>query len=343
MEKTQLSLIPDLEGRVREHFNNENPEEVVRQSRSLIRFPGCDATETALQSLSAESALLHPKPRPVPLNAYLASALTGLEPTQKSLVVHLSDMVNLVCRSVDIDLYEPRKKTDPVHNADVPDANVFRIDRERVVQSDLLIHLCHFPSTGSGEELSFAYDALVPIVLIIHGDQKVSRMITGIPGPKIKIRYNEPEDMRQTLEVTLREIRPLLEQRRLAKQEFSQNVVGAKVKELRLEASLTVEELARMIGVEADEIRAIEENIDTVSNPSLTKLRLIATALKTTVAELVNPDYTESVLSGIQSLLDDKSLESAAARYRGVSTRDQRALLERLLVRFLYFLKERGR
>jgi transcriptional regulator with XRE-family HTH domain len=341
MEETQLSLISDLEKRVRDHFHTEDPVDVVRQSRGLVKFPV--GGEANLQDSLEGSPLLHPKPRTVPLNAYLASALTGLDSTQKALVIHLSDLVNLVCRSVDIDLYEPRKKTDPVHNADVSNTDVFRIDRERVVRSDLLIHLCHFPSTGSGEELNFAYEALVPIILIIHGDQRVSRMITGIPGFKVEIRYNEPEEMRQSLEDRLQEIRPFLEQRRLAKQEFSENIVGAKMKELRLEASLTREQLAKMVGLEIESIREIEENVDTVSNPSLTRLRLIATALRTTVAELVNPDYTESVLSGIQAMLDEKTLEAAAARYRGVSMRDQRALLERMLVRLLYFLKERGK
>jgi len=119
--------------------------------------------------------------------------------------------------------------------------------------------------------------------------------------------------------------------------------VGAKVKELRLGSGLSKEQLAGLVGVDAGEISQIEDNVDTVSNPSLTKLRLIATALKTTVAELVNPDYVESVLAGIQSMLDEKTLETAAARFKGVSRRDQRALMERFLVRFLYLLKERGR
>ena len=343
MERAQLSLIPDVQSRIREHFQAEDPEEIVRQSQSLIKFRDKVSDGALMSTLSEGSVLSHPRSRPVPLKAYLASALTGLDPTEKALIIHLSDMANLVCRSVDIDLYEPRKKTDPVHNAEVPSTDVFRIDRERVVGSDVLIHLCHFPSTGSGEELSFAYDAMVPIVLIIHGDQNVSRMITGIPSLKIEIRYDQPEEMREMLEERLREIRPLLEQRRLAKQEFSENVVGAKVKELRLGSGLSKEQLAGLVGVDAGEISQIEDNVDTVSNPSLTKLRLIATALKTTVAELVNPDYVESVLAGIQSMLDEKTLETAAARFKGVSRRDQRALMERFLVRFLYLLKERGR
>ena len=343
MEHTQLSLITDLQSQIRAHFDAGDPEEIVRESQSLITFSGNGAEASLIPKSSQGPALVHPQPRAVPLKAYLASALTGLEPTQKQLIIHLSDMVNLVCRSVDINLYEPRKKTDPVHNAEVPNTEVFHIDKERVVASDLLIHLCHFPSTGSGEELGFAHDALVPIVLIIHGDQKVSRMITGIPSVKFEIRYNEPEEMREMLEERLREIRPLLEQRRLAKQEHSENIVGAKVKELRLEASLTREQLAGMVGLEAAAIRYLEDNIDIVSNPPLTQLRLIATALKTTVAELVNPDYTESILSGIQSMLDERTLQTAAARFKGVSTKDQTALMKHFLIRFLNFLEDRGR
>jgi transcriptional regulator with XRE-family HTH domain len=249
------------------------------------------------------------------------------------LVNHLSDLVNLVCRSVDIDLYEPRKKTDPVHNADVRATDVFHIDRGRVLSSDLLIHLAHFSSTGSGEELSFAFDALVPMVVIAPDGQNVSRMITGIPSLKLEIRYQEPEDMREMLGVRLQEIRPVLEQRKLAKSEFSQNVVGNKIKELRLDASLSREQLAKSVGLTVDAIEHLEESIDTVSNPSLTLLRLIATTLKTTVAELVNPDYANSVISGIQAILDDRVEEATAARFGGVPGNDQRTILIRYLAR----------
>jgi len=343
MNPTQASLIPKLKDRIREHFESENPEEIVRQSRQLILYPQDSGGALLSPSAFEGPALLHPRPRPVQLNAYLASALTNLDSSQKMLVAHLSDLVNVVCRSVDIDLYEPRKKTDPVHNADVTDTEVFRIDRERVISSDLLVHLCHFPSTGAGEELAFAYEALIPLVLIAPGNQSVSRMITGIPSLKIEIRYQEPEDMREMLESRLREVRPLLEQRRLAKQEFSENIVGARIKELRLEASLSRRDLARRVGLEDEGLGRIEENVDTISNPSLTQLRLIATALKTTVAELVNPDYTESVLAGIQSMLDDRTMESAAARFKGIPTKDQKTLLVRYLVRLLALLTEPGR
>jgi transcriptional regulator with XRE-family HTH domain len=329
----------NLTSRIQSHFDNEEPDEVVRRSEQLMLCPEESGTDVA-PSPPMGPVLIHPRPKRIPLSAYLASALTGLEEVQKALIVHLSDITSLVCRAVDIELYEPRKKTDPVHHANVPDAEVFKTDRERVVSSDLLIHLCHFPSTGSGGELGFAYDALVPMILIAPGEQRVSRMITGIPSLKIEIRYEEPEDLRAMLEDRLIEIRPLLEQRRLTMSGFSENVVGARIKELRLDANLSREDLASRVGLTSEGLADIEENIDTVSNPSLTKLRLIATALKTTVAELVNPDYHEAMLASIQSLMSEKTA-AAAARFTGMSDKDKRALLRRFLARVSNELEER--
>jgi transcriptional regulator with XRE-family HTH domain len=335
MNPDENRLVRSIASRVKEHFDSEAPDEIVRQSRQLVLYPqeGLQV-ELPIGALDGP-VLMHSRPKRVPLNAYLACALTGLTNDQRMLVNHLSDLVNLVCKSVDIDLYEPRKNTDPVHHADVPDNEVFRIDRERVVGSDLLIHLAHFPSTGSGEELTFAFDALVPVIVIAHDSQSVSRMITGIPCLKLEIRYQEPEEMREMLGIRLQEIRPVLEQRKLAKAEFSVNVVGAKIRELRLDASLSCEQLAKSVGLSVDAIEQMEESIDTISNPSLTHLRLIATTLKTTVAELVNPNYTESVLSGIQAILDDRVDETTAARFKGVPTKDQQTILVRYLARLL--------
>src|SRR5205823_10336396 len=132
---------------------------------------------------------------------------------QRMLMFHLSDIVALVCEEQNIALYEPRRQTDPVYHPDVADVEVFRLDRERVLASDLLIHLAHYPSTGSEEELSFAYDALLPIILLSHSEGRVSRMVTGIPSFELHIAYAEPEDLRHQLRLRLTEARPILEQR----------------------------------------------------------------------------------------------------------------------------------
>jgi transcriptional regulator with XRE-family HTH domain len=123
--------------------------------------------------------------------------------------------------------------------------------------------------------------------------------------------------------------------------EFSQNIVGAKVKELRQEERLTREELASRVGLTVDGLTDIEENIDTISNPSLTVLRSLATVLKTTVAELVNPDYGDSVVSAIQALVHEGA-ESAAARFQAISKRDRWALMRRYLIHVLDAVENRN-
>lgn len=325
-----------LEKAVNEHFDESQADEIVRRSEQMRlyrelpdRFDNDDVVDGP--------ALVHPTGRRLPLRAYLASALTGLSDEQRRIVFDISDRINQICLEADIELYEPRKKTDPVHNPEVSDAEVFKMDHDRVVTSDLVIHLCHFPSTGAGEELAFAYSSLIPIVLLSPSDQRVSRMITGIPSFKLDIKYLTPEDLHLLLAKRLLEIRPYLEERRLARQQDAINLVGERVRDLRLAACLSREELAGLVGLTVESVRHLEENVDSVSNPSLTHLRAFATALKTTVAELIVPDLNEYILSQIQSSL----YQRVPARFYDLMTpRDRKTLMRRYLYRVLDSLEK---
>lgn len=273
---------------------------------------------------------------PLHLDAYLACALTGLTEEQRQLMFHLSDIVATVCEGFDISLYEPRKKTDPVHNQDISDTEVFNIDRETVLNSDLLIHLCHYPSTGAGEELAFAYDAMVPIILISHSNTRVSRMITGIPGFKLEIKYTEPEEMRHQLREVLLKIRPILEERKVAFSKYEANIVGDRIRSLREELRLTREEVASKLlpPLDVEALRQIEESIDKVSNPSLAKLRQLAVVLKTTVADIVEPSVSDLVISKLEELLT----QNVAARGGIFIAEDQRRILRRTLLHMIEVL-----
>ncbi len=317
---------------VDEHFESTEPEQILAQSRQLMlidpSLPRIDE-ETSAQG----PALLHPTARRTSLQAYLASALTGLSEAQRRLVFEASDVVNEVCLELDISLYEPRKSgTDPVHDPDVPDAEVFKKDHDRVVTSDLVIHLCHFPSTGSGEELAFAYNSLVPIVLVARDEQRISRMISGIPSLKLEVRYKESDDLRILLPNRLFEIRPYLEERRLLREQASGNIVGQRVRELRLDLGLTREQLGERVGLTADGVKHLEESVGAEANPSLTHLQHLAMALKTTVAELIIPDFNGYVMSHIQAALYQKV---PARFYDYLTKRDQFTLMRRYLYRVL--------
>ena len=271
------------------------------------------------------------------LDAYLASALTGLDRAQRDLIFQLSDSISEICSKYDIELYEPRKNTDPVHHKDVPDVDVFQKDREKVLRSDLLIHLTHFPSTGSGEELDFAYNALLPILIISRSEDHVSRMITGIPSLSIQIEYREPEELRQQLEDCLTRIRPILQERKVAFAEYEKNIVGDRVRTLRKELRMTREDVSKVVPeLTVGALRQLEDNVDRVSNPSLIQLRQLATVLKTTVADLAEPDMTANLLAYLQNWMEGKE----AARYSGISKADRNRIIRRILLRVIDSLEK---
>ncbi len=333
---------------LRNHFSTVSTEDYLevasRYSPELLA--GGEMSEDpqfaqlGLQGLETEDAsgalaLFRSAPAHTPLDAYLACALTGLDESQRQLIFALSDMVAQVCESIDIQLYEPRKKTDPVHHTDVPDSEVFKIDRERVLRSDLLIYLAHFPSTGAGEELDFAYNSLVPMVVVSHANSRVSRMVSGIPGLVVSVTYAEPEEFRARLREELTALRPLLVQRKLAFGDYDVNIVGDRIRRLRERQGLTRDDLATAtvgrVPLSSEMLKQIEESTDRHGNPSLVQLREIATALKTTVADLVEPDLEAHILSTLGEWVSDRR----AAREGLMSTHDRNRLLRRLLLRIL--------
>jgi len=330
---------------LRKHFSETSPEQFLQNLQRYCPEITEQKPKEALTRIEEEYnmgqlILFQSQPSPLALSAYLASALTGLAPDQRQLVFHLSDIAATVCADQGITLYEPRKQTDPVHHADVEDAVVFRIDRERVLSSDLLIHLCHFPSTGSGEELDFAFNALVPFVLISHSETRVSRMVTGIPSFKVHITYTEPEEFRHALRDCLTEIRPVLEERKLAFSDYDANIIGNNIRLRREELRLSREDLAQNTSppITVEYLRQIEESTDRF-NPSLILLRQIATVLKTTVADLVEPDVSGRVVAALEEWVSGRS----AARFSGLSAKDRNRIIRRMLLRFIDSLEEDDR
>src|SRR5260370_25046572 len=119
--------------RLREHFQTTSTEEFEDNIERFCSPIEADRIATQSDNIAdtfetGQLILFQPQPAHLPLDAYLASALTGLSHDQRQLIFHISDMVSEECKRHDIELYEPRKKTDPVHHADVADADVFRVD-----------------------------------------------------------------------------------------------------------------------------------------------------------------------------------------------------------------------
>jgi transcriptional regulator with XRE-family HTH domain len=294
-------------------------------------------TRTGGKNNGPQLMLFRPSDNPLPLNAYLASALTGLDKDQRSLVFQLSDTISLICEKHGISLYEPRKKTDPVHHPDVNDKDVFMTDRERVLSSDLLIFLSHYPSTGAGQELDFAYSAMLPIIIISRNTDKVSRMVTGIPTFTVHLQYDEPEELRSLFDNCLDTIKPIIEERKLAFSSYNQNIVGQRIRTLREQLGLSRDDVVSIAKtITKDELKKLEETSDRISNPSLMQLRQIAVILKTTVADLVEPDTGSRIISFLNDWLEDRQ----AARYSSISDEDTRKIMRRVLLRVVDSLEK---
>ncbi|MEY9962005.1 ribosome-binding protein aMBF1 (putative translation factor) [Streptacidiphilus sp. MAP12-16] len=225
------------------------------------------------------------------LQAYLASALTALGAGERARIFEISDVIAEVCQSCGIALYEPRKITDPVHHPDISDTEVFRLDRQRVVRSDLVIYLADQPSTGAGQELVFATEAMTPIVVVAQSDLNVSRMVTGMPGRTAIVRYSQARDLRTELTQGIVELRPTLEQRRRVLREYTGNGLGSRIRELREARGMTYQEVARAVripgGITAQQIRLWEQSSDRDNNMSILFLRELAAALGASAADLV--------------------------------------------------------
>jgi transcriptional regulator with XRE-family HTH domain len=164
-------------------------------------------------------------------------------------------------------------------------------------------------------------------------------MVTGIPSFKIVINYTEPEDLRRELRDSLIKARPILEERKLAFSKYDANIVGNKIRMLREELRLTREEVAKNVEfLTIDGLRQIEESSDRTSNPSLIHLRQIATVLKTTVADLVEPDLNERLVSVLEDWITGAN--RAAARFPGMTIKDRNRILRRFLYRVVDSLEK---
>lgn len=276
-----------------------------------------------------QMSLFQASPSPLPLKAYLACALTGLNEKERENIFGISDLIADICKKQRIELFEPRKSTDPVLHANVSPDDVYVNDKSRVLDSDLLIHLCHHPSTGAGEELEFARSALLPIILITPDKVKISRMILGIPSLMMEINYTSFDNLQGQLDNALFDIRPLLEERKIAFANYKINVVGQKIFEIRQSQKLTRGEVAAASHkITEKRISEIESKGDLESNPSLVELREIATILKTTVSEIVEPNFTQQVYIQLKAWTEGRE----AAR-NTISEDDHKKLLRALLHR----------
>jgi transcriptional regulator with XRE-family HTH domain len=276
-----------------------NKELIERLADALEIPPGFLVAGTPLSSLfgQSESFALGPKDSANPLMAYFASALTGLNPKQRKELWALDEKVHQVCNSYDsypLVLYRPRTKTDPVENRDIPARKVYEIDQEHVATADLLILAAIFPSLGAGMELQLAYQACTCVILIKKKDQELSRMVLGCPVRLEIVEYTDLSDLESELRAAIDKLLPDLTATRAMHRQSpnapAEYELGQRIREMRDKRKLSLEELARRIGVAPAAIEELESESrsEQINNPSLRMLRRMAVALDTSETYLIS-------------------------------------------------------
>jgi transcriptional regulator with XRE-family HTH domain len=252
------------------------------------------ATEFATLFGQAATLANEPSYSGTPYTVYFASALTGLNEEQFREIQELDEQVHKICQGYtahSVVLYRPRLKTAPQTNPDIPEYDVYAIDRRIVSASDIVILAAPFPSLGAGMEVQLAYQGCASLVILEKRRVKVSKMVLGCPVRKVIVQYELPFGLANKLPAALDNVISDLANLRFADtaslDENKELEVGDRIRRLREQRGLEPEALAKMVGIEAAGIEAIETLPEQVSNPSLKLLRRIARALESSEAYII--------------------------------------------------------
>lgn len=259
------------------------------------------------QQVTDVSALLRFSSAPAPLHGYIATALTNLDRDAKGHITFASSKIAEVAKQHGFYVYQPRRATDPVLHKDFDADSVYALDRQKVVNADLLLVLVNKPSFGVGQELEIAASYSKPMILIREADVQVSRMVLGCPANVIaEIDYRTPEDLARRLHKVLPEAREkVLRWRAGVGNANERATLASRLKEARLQAGYdSPESLADVLGISVRVVKAIESG--TYENVGHKLLERLAAALGVAPGSLLvsgqAPTNSSSVDANIRRL-----------------------------------------
>jgi transcriptional regulator with XRE-family HTH domain len=221
------------------------------------------------------------------LRAYLATALTGLQDSEREKIFALCRSLRALCADYGVVLYLPFDHTDPVAHADVPAPLVYERDRKQVGTSDFVLMLCTSASYGVGQENEIAADNGVPVAYLIQNGCEVSRMLLGSDTRKVIIQYDRAKDLLPQLQEFLTSTVPALRERRVKLGIPEPLGIGARLIDLRCRSDIPRKTIADLIGCDEQWLRRVEDNPGEEGILTVSRLRTIATFLNVDVAYLL--------------------------------------------------------
>lgn len=136
---------------------------------------------------------------------YICGPLTELDPKisdgVKAFYVKLAD----VCQdALQIRGFVPHEVYDPIKMADVSPKVVFHDEREIVTTKTSVLIVCTLePTWGGGMEVAWANEYSVPIIILVPGNKKISRLLKGGPMVFDILHYDKEEQALLLLKASL--------------------------------------------------------------------------------------------------------------------------------------------
>ncbi|HSN75416.1 MAG TPA: nucleoside 2-deoxyribosyltransferase [Anaerolineae bacterium] len=146
----------------------------------------------------------------VAAKVYVSGPLTSIDISTAHRLKQLYVAIGDLCWKSGYEAYVPHTNgTDPIANPQTSPSQVFRIDKEKVQSSDLLIAYVNIPSLGVGMELAYAESCSIPIILLYERGARISRFVLGIPSIVAIVEFADFDDALRQIENQLVSLRPL--------------------------------------------------------------------------------------------------------------------------------------
>lgn len=126
------------------------------------------------------------------MKIYIAGALTGTPNLE--VLRNLYESVAKLCLELGLEPYVPHLHSDPIKNADLTPAEVDKMDRAKIEESDMIILYAGEPSLGTGIEAEIANQIGRPVVLFYESGKKISRLLLGNPAVVAALTFTDRED-----------------------------------------------------------------------------------------------------------------------------------------------------
>lgn len=136
----------------------------------------------------------------VDLGLYVSGPLTHL---QNQEIKKLYEQIGALGESMGFSSVVPHRFTDPVANPDVTPEEVYKRDKQHVIDADLMVCYVGETSLGTGMELEIAVKHKTLVILLSEEGVKVSRMVLGSPAVIDHVQFTSFEDALAKLRVVL--------------------------------------------------------------------------------------------------------------------------------------------